>query len=175
METHVLGTHDGRILDFLLQIWARLCAFTLLAPPALQPALALDSRMSSMSCFWPRLPSDLSLKRARSSSSAPATAPRFTDVDSPDTAVGIVLLFQMVPGSSACVATTGACARSTSKYPPAFVRWQTFVALRIMHHLFSNSCPTLVLVKLCGFSHELRCQNTLHSQLPHGTFSSLPS
>ena len=38
---------------------------------------------------WPRLPSDLSLKRAPSWSFVPTTAPRFTDVEPPDTAVSI--------------------------------------------------------------------------------------
>ena len=57
--------------------------------PAWPSVLAWGSRTPWTSCFWPRLPQALSRKQARYSLSATASAPRFTDADSPVTATGI--------------------------------------------------------------------------------------
>ena len=51
--------------------------------------LAWGSCTSCTSCFWPLLPSAPSHKRARSSFSATAAAPRFTDADSTGASTGI--------------------------------------------------------------------------------------
>ena len=77
----------------------------------LQPGLGLGLGFQSVFdvvVFRPRFPSDLSLKRARSSASATATAPRFTDVNSPDPAEGIATSFSSRgAGSSTFSATAG--------------------------------------------------------------------
>ena len=58
LQPPLLGAENcGR--DLFLQIRERLCAFTLLTPPGLQPGLRLGLGFSTscMPCFWHRLPS----------------------------------------------------------------------------------------------------------------------
>ena len=84
------------------------------APPGLQPGLGLDFQDVFLVVFLASLPSHPSLERTRSSSSAPATALRFTGLDSPDTGEDIAAYFcSSGAGSSASSTTTGSWASPT--------------------------------------------------------------
>ena len=162
------------ILDLFLQIQERLCAFSFLPllGSSLAVVLAWASRMSFMSCFWPRWPPDLRLKRERarsSSSSASATAPRFTDLESPDIAVGIATFCcSRSAGSPAFSHTTDARACSTSGSTSRLRLWTC------EHSTLKIMLPTLIRVRRCGLpmNSVLRtcCIAVSHTIL----FSSLP-
>ena len=115
-----------------------------LAPPG------LSSSPTLISCFWPRIPSDFRLKRACSSSSASATAPRFIDVDSSGVAVDIAM--------SCCSKSVGSPAFSLLAPGPLQPQVPHLACIcglanardpQNMLHLLANPCPILIRVRCC--------------------------
>ena len=87
-RTSLTGAENCR-RDLFLQIREGLCAFTLLAPPGLQPGLRLGVCSVNIACRVSGIVCPLSRKRARSSLSATASTPRSADADSPGVSSGI--------------------------------------------------------------------------------------
>ena len=110
-------------------------------------------------------------KRARSSLSATASDPRFTDAHSAGASTGLSTSCRSrSAGSPSFSLATGA--RSTFNLrvyiSSAFVNLQTFVAFSITLHLFANPLSTLFRVRVLMSSREQQCQN------PRETTKSIP-